>query len=141
MKIASSRGRLATISLLAISTFSACDEPVEDKIDALLEQYERQKIMYCDCYEDRWSCEQDAAILPAERRCVADAFARDEAAAAEYLDCLLPLEREYTACLDSRLVCDEFSKEELCDDDWRIGFMRCVALPSPVERALDDCSV
>jgi hypothetical protein len=141
MRSANLRGRVATLTLLTVSIVTACDEPVENKVDALIEQYERQQIMYCDCEEDRSSCEQDAAILPAQRRCVADAFARDEAASAQYLDCVLPLKEELTACIDSRLVCDDSYGEEQCYDDWEIGFLRCAALPSTVKRALDECEV
>lgn len=137
-------GRIALVPAVLAALAASCGESLAERVDVLIDEFDRMNSLYCDCYEqygfeDRVECELDDAVLPAERRCIAEAFARDESASMEYIDCLLPLRREFNACLDSRLECESEDSDEACYDDMSVGFETCGDLPPAVSRALDEC--
>lgn len=90
-------------------------------------------------YESRQACENDAAVLPSLRQCIKDAAARNEAESRAFMDCIQPLENNYTACINERLTCDDPSALDVCLEDYEIGFNRCDPLPADVERGFEDC--
>ena len=140
-----------TMALLAILTTTpfACteDDPqtqVEDLLDELIVELNRQEAISCDCweqygYESRSDCES-FNIGPSQSRCMKDAYAEDIESGRLYLECYLPLEREYTACMDSRLACDDESSTDPCADDYDVGSEGCIELPTAIERDLAACS-
>lgn len=129
--------------------FGACKDDDVDAIQgqaaAYLDELEAQSSVVCEChdelgYSDRSQCESDAELGPSVRRCMTDAFAADPTASRTYFDCILPLEREFTACIDGRLRCSEILESvDGCAEDYDVGFERCIDLPESVERALDGC--
>ena len=102
------RHALLALSLAPACTYdSSADDPLAARTDQLIDELNAQNAVYCDCYDewgyaDRAQCEGEDAIGPSQRRCITDAFARDAEASQQYLDCMLPLEREFTGCANSR---------------------------------------
>lgn len=145
-----------TAALLAIACFVplACGESeaeseadarahVDDLLDELVLELNHQEYIYCDCWQEydytsRSECES-FFIGPSQSRCMKDAFAEDLEASRIYLECYVPLEREYTACIDSRLECHDDASTDPCGQDYSVGSDECVDLPTAVERNLDGC--
>ncbi len=133
---------------LALGTFACNDEeePLADVVRAFNDELTSQQMIWCDChealgYEGRNDCIDSVTTPgPSQERCLEDALARDEEAARDWLACVLPLEEEYTACLNSRLSCDEGSSAvDQCGDDYYVGREECIELPESVSRAIDEC--
>lgn len=126
-----------------------CDrgETAADLVDRQLAGRNDIADVICDCakeygFESRGEClEESGETLPAQRRCIQDAYARDEGASKTYLECTIPLVEELTACLDNRLTCDEDDGEayDACLEDYELGAERCIELPLSIGRALEDC--
>lgn len=119
------------------------DDHVRSLVDDMVEELNAQNEIGCDCWQElgyasKSGCE-DNAILPSQRRCIEDALSRDPAASRERFECLVPLESEYTECLDQRLACDDLASEDACANDYEIGVRECLELPASVRRAYDDC--
>jgi hypothetical protein len=72
-------------------------------------------------------------------RCIKDAYAEDPDAAIDYLECVVPLEREYTACIEQRLECTDLSAGDPCGDDYAVGMDTCIQLPRTNTRDLAIC--
>jgi hypothetical protein len=133
--------------LLAALTQAACQEDagVTELVDQYIDERNAQVEVVCDCHEalgfsDRSTCLRDnGQVLPSQRRCIIDAFERSESAAKDFLECYLPLEEEFRACLDDRLTCDDFQAASPCVDDYNVGARDCIALPASVERAYAEC--
>lgn len=132
---------------LVATTLLACSND-DDSLESLMREYDdeyaAQAEIECDCfseegYADRTSCEAEGRPLPSEQRCVEDALQRDEKASRDWLECRIPLEREYTACLDTRLVCGDYEAVDACYDDYSIGVDNCIELPESVSRAISNC--
>lgn len=120
------------------------DASVAALIDDAIEQSNDNIEIVCDCWDEagftsRGACLEDQ-ILPAQRRCVEDAYARDAAASRLYLECVVPLMRELGTCLDARLDCVDPSTVDACFADFDLGRESCVQVPLSVQRALDDCN-
>lgn len=142
---------LRPAAFVALALFSAChydgtaDDPLAARANQLIDELNIQSALYCDCYDergytDREQCESEESIGPAQRRCTVDALTtRDAPASQQYLDCLLPLEREFTDCINGRLKCLSPDSDRACLEDYQIGLAACIELPLAVERALDDC--
>lgn len=131
---------------LVATPLLACSD--EDSLESLMREYDdeyaTQIEIGCDCfadfgYESRSECESGRMPLPAERRCIEDALSRNEEASSDWLGCMVPLEREFTACLDARLQCDDGSSTDACYSDYDLGYANCIQLPETVSRAMDNC--
>ncbi len=144
----------AMMMVVALSTtLLACDSSSEDEpearvgplVDATVDELDEQAEIFCDCwqaagFDSRNQCTNEFLIFgPAQVRCMKDAFSQDADIAEDYLDCLLPLEREYTTCLDSRLECNDFGTAEVCGEDYSVGLDGCIGLPPTILRDLDAC--
>ena len=141
-----------TLLCAVLSLFAAfaggCDKTTEaDELQVTIEdmvsELNAQTEIGCDCWEQlgygtKSACE-DNEILPAKRRCIEDALMRDASASLDRFSCIVPLEEEYTACIDSRLSCEDLSSADPCGKDYQIGLERCEELPKSVQRAYDDC--
>lgn len=130
----------------AVSTGCQPEEAgVEELVDDVIGEFNDRLQIACDCfdeygYEKRSDClEENGEILPSMRRCVQDAYARNEEAARSYLECRLPLMQELTECVDRKLECNDYESDEVCYDDFQIGARDCIELPNSVERGLEDC--
>lgn len=138
---------LLSTLLLSSSTLLACQDEagVSDLVDEYIDQRNAQAEVVCDCHEelgysDRSTClRENGQVLPSRRRCIIDAFDRDESASNDYLSCYLPLEEEFLRCLDDRLTCDDFEAVSACVEDYNVGSRDCITLPASVERAYTDC--
>jgi hypothetical protein len=139
--------RLAPISLL-IAISAGCkpsdDEQLTENLDAYVAEFNEQVAVQCDCWQELGYATQmactDTGILPSRRRCVEDAFAEDVTASNTWMDCVLPLQEEYTTCINDRITCDNFqASRQPCDDDYNLGYMECVGLPMSVQRDYDNC--
>jgi hypothetical protein len=136
---------LPTLLLAALAQVSCGDDGIEDLVDQFIDERNDQAEVLCDCYEqlnfsDRSTClRENGQVLPAQRRCIIDAFERNESASKDYLNCHLPLEEELTACVDDRLTCDNLSAASPCIDDYNIGSRDCISLPASIERAYTEC--
>ena len=136
----------STLLLFAL-VVTACrdDAGVTGLVDDYIDQRNAQAEVLCDChqelgFENRSSCLRDnGQILPAKRRCIIDAFERNESASTDFLECYLPLEDEFRACLDDRLTCNDFQAATACVEDYDIGSRDCITLPAAIERAYKDC--
>lgn len=132
-------------SVLAASVVG-CDDTSADYVDDIIAETNAQVEVVCDCFEQlghesRGECEDARGFIgPSRERCIKDAYADDEAASQAYLECIVPLEREFTACLDMRVTCDDVNSAQPCIDDYDIGARDCIQLPANVERELDACS-
>jgi hypothetical protein len=140
--------RSLVLSLVALVLVPACneDEPsIHDRVSDYAAEINAQIDIYCDCWEEmaygsRSECVDAYGFLgPSRQACYEDALSRDEAAASSWLDCVIQLERNYTACVDQRLTCDDFSSADACLSDWEIGYDSCIQLPESVVRGLEDC--
>jgi hypothetical protein len=141
--------RLASTLLLTLAVFSsACEEPddsetLEIVVEDVVSELNAQTEVACDCWQQLGFATQmactDNEILPAQRRCIEDALGRDAAQSLERLDCMLPLEAEYTACVDQRLACEDLTTADPCAKDYQLGLQQCPALPGSVQRGYDAC--
>ena len=140
--------RLLACLVAAAALTAGCDTEdvsVADLVDDRLAAGNELAAIVCDCsdewgYDGRSECLQDwGEVLPAQRRCVQDAYARDEAAARTYLECVLPLEDELNDCVDAKLSCGDPDQTDACFDDYEIGFDRCIRLPNTILRGLEQC--
>jgi len=142
---------LLILSLLCLPTLG-CDRNDDDpqaRIDTLVHEnvteLTEQVRIVCDCWEDigyasRPSCENDFfAPGPSQTRCIEDAYAQDQQTAIEFLECIVPLEREYTTCVNARLECSDFNSGDPCFDDYDVGLDTCIGLPPAITRDLDAC--
>jgi hypothetical protein len=131
----------------ALCTLTACAPDDQEEIAGLVGDYAAeindQTAVECDCWQElghgsQSDCE-DRQILPAKRRCLEDAFGREPDNAKERLQCIIPLEAEYTECVDDRLVCDALSEASACVDDYNLGIESCPEFSASVKRAYDEC--
>lgn len=137
------------LTTLAMPFAVACDpgDPdaevralIEESIDLANETVD----VFCDCWEEfgepsRSECLGDQ-VLPAQRRCIEDAYLRDAEASKLRLECTTKLLGEYRDCLDAKLECSDAGPANACGQDLDIGVQECIELPNSVERALGDCS-
>ncbi|MCA9705938.1 MAG: hypothetical protein KDK70_08835 [Myxococcales bacterium] len=118
---------------------------VEGLVDRQVDELHQQSAVLCDCWSDfgfesRSGCEGEVlAIGPAQVRCLKDAFTQDPEVSLDYLECIVPLEQEYTACIDQRLECSDSSASDACIEDYSVGLDACIGLPSAITRDLDAC--
>ena len=140
--------RLLALLLTAAAATTACDAEevaVEDLVSDRLAASNELADIVCDCsepwgYEHRSDCMKEwGEVLPAQRRCIQDAYARDEATARSYLECVLPLQDELNDCIDGKLACGDAGPVEACFDDYDIGFDQCIQLPNAITRGLEQC--
>lgn len=130
----------------------ACAEPepdprahVEDLLDEYILELNHQEFIFCDCWEEagygsRSDCESDSFYIgPSQSRCIKDAYEQDLESSRNYLECIVPLEREFTACFDSRLDCRDDDSVEPCVDDYFVGREACIELPTAIDRDLEGC--
>lgn len=129
---------------------SGCQEETgEERLATQVEAYERAvnttTDVLCDCWETYGygsfsQCKNDyGEFLPSTTRCVQRALERDVEASNQYLECIVPLEEEYEACIDSRLACEDADSTDVCSTDYGVGFESCIELPVSIERALGNC--
>lgn len=85
------------------------------------------------------ACAAAEAIDPERRRCMLEALARDADGSVAYLECVLPLERDLTECLDTNLRCEAPDSARACRDVYEIGLAACSEPPATVDRALPEC--
>jgi hypothetical protein len=136
---------LSTLLLAALAPVSCLEDGIEDLVDKFIDERNAQAEVLCDChaelnFENRSTCLRESGqVLPSQRRCIIDAFERNESASKDYLNCYLPLEEELTACVDDRLTCDDLGAAVACVMDFDIGSRDCISLPASVERAYSDC--
>ncbi|MEM6989242.1 MAG: hypothetical protein AAF721_02055 [Myxococcota bacterium] len=153
--------RVWTIAIaLCIGAFGVygCDEEetpedkLTDDLDVFEDEQNEQVDVVCDCwqeftygqnavqYPNKDACKTgQGEILPARRRCIDDAFQQDVSVSQQWLDCVLPLEREYTDCINSKLTCMDATSISACDSDYNTGYDRCLTLPNSVQRDYEDC--
>lgn len=136
---------LALVAPLALSACDEEDDSVEALVDELISENNLQIEEACDCfaefgYESRNACVDESGFVgPSLERCVKDAYSEDEAASRQYLNCVIPLEKEFSACANDRFVCDDLDGVQTCLDDYDLGLMECISLPGSVERDLGNC--
>jgi len=141
---------LSLLCLLApgCATQDDGDEPqehVSQLVDQEVDELQSQVDVICDCWNDwglesRSSCEVDAlAIGPSQVRCMKNAYAQDPEISIDYLECIVPLEREYTTCINQRLECYDVDSADPCYDDYLVGLDDCIGLPTNITRDLDAC--
>lgn len=137
----------AVLSLLTAFAGGCEDTSESDELQFtiadMVEELNAQTEIGCDCWEQlgygsKSTCE-DNEVLPAKRRCIEDALMRDASASLDRFSCLVPLEEEYTACIDDRLTCEDLSSADPCAKDYQIGLESCEELPKSVQRAYDGC--
>lgn len=122
------------------------DVGTDELLDTLIDDSNVRAEEVCDCsaelgYTSRAECIDDFGYLgPSRRRCIKDAYAKDEAASRQYLECVLPLSQELSRCVNERLVCNDFSSIGACLDDYDLGWTNCIGLPASVARELASCS-
>lgn len=124
------------------------EETPEDKLVSGLDEFQaevnEQAEVSCDCWQEsnfasREACQEMFEILPSRRRCIDDALAQDVTASQQWLDCTLPLEAEYTTCINDKLMCDVADSLKACVDDYNTGTDNCIKLPNAVDRDYNDC--
>lgn len=143
---------LSFLSALVLLPALACtveeaapEERVGSLVDQQVEEINEQSEVFCDCWEDygyrsRSECNDDAFVLgPSQVRCIKDAYAQDPQVAVDYLECIVPLEQEYTACVNQRLECSDGLSTDPCGEDFSVGHDNCIGLPSAITRDLDTC--
>jgi hypothetical protein len=134
--------------LVSVNLLPGCaeEETIHDRVAAYTAELNDQVAIYCDCWEaDGYASYSDCTdsygyLGPSQQRCYEDALSRDEDAAASWLDCVVELERNYTACIDARLTCGDYESEQACFDDYDVGYDACIQLPESITRGLDGCS-
>jgi len=137
--------RLAMVCVGLGACGSEEDASIDDLVDALIDDSNLRAEEICDCsvalgYTSRAECVDDFGYLgPSRRRCIKEAYAKDEAASRQYLECLLPLSQELSSCVNERLVCTDFSSVAVCLDDYDVGWESCIGLPGSVARELASC--
>jgi hypothetical protein len=137
---------ITSLALAAILPACAEDPTIEDRVSSYATELNDQIAIYCDCwdsdgFESFNDCTQAYGYLgPSQQDCYHDALSRDEEAAGSWLDCVLELERNYTACIDSRLTCGDYESDNACIDDYAVGYDACVQLPESISRGLDGCT-
>jgi len=140
---------IASLCLLSLGCNDSAAEPPDDRVSTLVDQQveelTEQVDIICDCWEERGfesrtSCHNGILVIgPAQVRCIKDAYAQDADIALDYLECMVPLEREYTECVDERLECSDSSSEHVCSDDYDLGRDSCIGLPPKITRDLFTC--
>lgn len=142
-------GLTALFTLALAAPFAACDKSTDDDdfvrrlIQDSIDEENRGIDVVCDCwdeagFESRGDCTEDQ-ILPAQQRCIEDAFLRDAEASKLYLECIVPLQQELTSCLNRKLECNEPDQADPCFADFDLGAKECIELPNSVQRGLNDC--
>lgn len=134
-------------SLLALSSLACAEKetPISEMVEAAVAESNKQLAIFCDCfaelgYASATECETDLGFVgPSQQRCVIDAYELDEAASRSYLDCVQPLQVEYTACIDMRLDCSVAGSVDVCNTDFDVGVDECIMLPMNVQRDIDLC--
>lgn len=139
------------VLLLATSTLAiACksDEP-NGELLALIDDYDYERdgsrALLCSCpselgYASEAECEAGLGdIGPAEKDCIADAFAADEELGRNYLECIVGVQSDYRDCLNEYLACEP-DWTAICDqekDD--AALTNCPELPSDAADAFAAC--
>jgi hypothetical protein len=139
----------ALVALFVLSSSIACneEESLSESVRSFNDELAAQAQIWCEChemfgYDSTNDCMNSYAPLgPSQERCLEEALSRDEGSARAWLECVLPLEEEYTTCLNAQLVCDpdEIDGVDRCADDYNVGREECIELPVAVDRAIDDC--
>lgn len=138
---------LVLVAPLALATMG-CDlqEPeIDDLVDDNQQRINQIALLHCDCWEDygfdsQQDCFSDKALLPARKRCEAEAYSRSTDASAEYLNCINPLLHERVACINQNLKCEaKATSIQLCEEDFETGRESCIQVSRAVERALVQC--
>lgn len=141
---------------LLFGTLGACSESPEDALISDIDEYvavrNEQIAVLCDCYEQWLYGEQQVQysskaecraglgeILPSRRRCIDDAFKQDVAASQQWIDCILPLEREAASCYNDKAQCSNVNSIDPCVEDFNVGVQNCIDLPNSVVRDFDAC--
>lgn len=138
------------LALGLLTAAVSCGEEEEPSIDGLIDdiiaENNGQIDLICgDCADEfgfasKSECDDFFGYIgPSRERCIDEAFKRDEAVSREYLECVKPVNEEYTTCIKDRLDCNEVTSIGPCDSDAEVGIEQCVELPNTVENALDDC--
>src|SRR5688572_22782842 len=136
-------------TFLAIAALlPGCEEEptIDDRVSAYTAELNDQVAIYCDCWDDDGyesfnDCTQAYGYIgPSQQDCYEDALSRDKEAAGSWLDCVVELERNHTACIDSRLACGDYESDDACLTDYSVGYEDCVQLPENISRGLDGCS-
>ncbi len=153
--------RVWTLAIaLSVGAFGAygCDGDEETPEDRLLKDLDvfqtevnEQVDVICDCWDEftfeggvtygsKDECKTGRGeILPARRRCIDDAFKQDVTVSQQWLNCILPLEEEFTTCANDKLTCDDGNSLMACSSDYTTGEMDCLTLPNSVIRDYEDC--
>ncbi|MEM9458800.1 MAG: hypothetical protein AAGF11_31775 [Myxococcota bacterium] len=137
---------LCLLALACNGDDASPEQRVERLVDDAVTELRAQVSVECDCWADfghtsRSNCENNAlAIGPSEVRCTKEAYAQEPDIALDYLNCVVPLEREYTTCINQRLDCSDPNSQDPCLDDYRIGMDSCIVLPPTITRDLDICT-
>jgi hypothetical protein len=122
------------------------EESIAALIDDIIDETNTQVDILCgDCSMQlgltRSECEDMFGFIgPSKRRCYADAYERDEGISRDYLNCIKPLEEEFTECERSRLDCNDIQNSIApCSSDYDIGRRDCIELPQTIRNALQNC--
>jgi hypothetical protein len=134
-------------SLLALSSLACAEKetPISELVAAAIVEGNEQAAIFCDCFAElgfasATECETALGFIgPSQERCVTEAYEINEAASREYLECIRPLQEEYTACINSMLDCSVAGSVDACNNDLDIGVDECIVLPMDVQRDLDLC--
>ena len=129
--------RVAPLILLLTSACSVADLVAESEREA-----DRAVAALCDACiaseAERDECEADFAWRPYEdAECVVEALDIDKQRSRETLECVLEVQRDYTACVKREFMCDpdSYAACEALKD----GVRDCPELPPSVVEALLRC--
>lgn len=122
----------------------------DSKLDSLEAEFTAQAEFFCECYAQlpepyasKEMCISDQSPIPqdpAERQCVVDASALNEAGSDARLDCELAASEAFTNCLDQTLDCNNLMNSYLaCYDAQTAAIGQCPPVPAEVEDAVFAC--
>lgn len=143
---------LVALALGAVAAYGCDSGPSNAEIfDADMDEYEmvlNTRINEtCRCsdelgYETAEACRADQGeFVATSRECRREAYGHDFWTSVEYIDCMLPLARDYDVCVYNNLTCDDAeASTESCTNTWTTRHDRCDALPEDLQHRLDDCA-
>jgi hypothetical protein len=146
-RIVAGMHRVRLASLLVLSSLACAEKetPISELVDAAVVEGNMQIDVFCDCfaefgYASASECESDLGFIgPSQQNCVVEAYEQDEASARSYLECVQPLQENYTACINERLVCSDPTTVDVCNTDFEVGIDNCITLPESINRDLEAC--
>lgn len=140
--------RKSILTVLFSTLLLACGggPDIGSKLDAIESELTAQAEVFCECYAEFGIPSREMCVAfwfsplaPADKACAIDAFELDATASADYLDCALQAEADYSTCGATSLVCGDQATLDACDAAYFAALDACPPLPANVEAALEAC--